>query len=254
MERIYSFNEYVTKINEGLIKTYPIEKTVNDLRKLLLRYNINFDIIIYDNTFILKMLNFNNCVDLSDKLEIILSTCFDLYGWFPSEMTMENIYGMKNTKKFNKSELLWIKDNILTVDITFESKYDLVENDIPEKLYHLTIKQFDNNILKNGIIPKSKSKLTLHDYDGRIYLCKSINECEALIPRMKLFYSTEKNNILFNPKNVDKIYKKNIMWVIFEVDTVLGKITKLYKDPNYLNGYYVLDNISKDSIKIVKQE
>ena len=48
-----------------------------------------------------------------DVIEILLSSLFNLYGWFPSKMKMENIYGMFNTKKFNKFKVVLILSTYL---------------------------------------------------------------------------------------------------------------------------------------------
>ena len=73
----------------------------------------------------------------------------------------------------------------------------------------------------------------------------NIEDCKILIPRMDLFYQEEKYDIIRNPNNPKGKYNKNTKWIIYEIDTKIGEITKLYKDPNYINGYYFLDNINK---------
>ena len=254
MSQVYNFENFVYFINEGLIKTYDIDKTIKDTIKLLELYNINFNIVKDNNTFNIEILEFNKTPNMTDIIEILLSSLFNQYGWFPSKMKMENIYGMINTKKFNKDELYLSLKNLLSVILKFESKFDILIKDIPDKLYHITIQQYENSILKNGLEPKSKSKLTLHDYDGRIYLCDSLLKCELLIPKLKLFYIEEKYNILFDLKNIKKFYNKNTKWVIFEIDSNIANIDKLYLDPNFLGGFYYLNNIQPSALKIIKKE
>jgi hypothetical protein len=254
MNSIYDFSSFTYHINEGLIKTYDIDKTINDISILLDSYNIKFNIIKNNNTFIINIGNFNSTINILDIVEVTLSNLFNLYGWFPSNMKMENIYGMFNTKKFNKDELYLSYRNLLSVNITFESKFDVLTVDIPDKLYHLSIQQYEKSILKNGLVPKSKSKLTLHDYDGRIYLCDSLLKCQSLISRMKMFYSEEKFNILYDLNNIKKFYNKDVKWIIFEIDTKSANIDKLFLDPNFLGGFYYLNNITKNSIKVVSKE
>jgi hypothetical protein len=131
---------------------------------------------------------------------------------------------------------------ISKVNIIFESKFD-IESNIPDKLYHLSIKEFQKSILKTGISPKSKSKISYHD--SRIYVCKSILACKTLIPNMKMIYNQQKWS---NPKS-----KINDTWIIYEIDTKDLDI-KLYYDPNYLGGYYTLSNIPPKNIKIIDFE
>jgi hypothetical protein len=254
MEYIVDFGSFVSLIKEGLIKTYDIDKTIFNIKNTLSINNINFNVGKNpNNTFYIELLDFNKIIELETVLELVFTNIIDLYGWFPSIMELENIYGMKNTKRFNKKELKWVSKNILSAKITFESKFDLLEDNIPKNMYHLSIKQYKNDILKNGIFPKSKSKLSSHEYDdsGRIYLSDSLLSCKSLIPQMKLFYSGEKNNILFDPKNIKRHYNKNTDWILFEIDT--KDVDKLYKDPNS-TGYYFLGNIKPDNIKVIEEE
>jgi hypothetical protein len=70
-------------------------------------------------------------------------------------------------------------------------------------------------------------------------------DCYNLIPRMKFHYANRKLN---NKKD-----KLNDKWIIWEIDTSDLNI-KLYKDPNYEGGYYIVDNISPERIKIFEKE
>jgi hypothetical protein len=254
MNKIYTFESYINMLNEGLIKTYDIDKTIQDIKNIISTYNLNFNIIKLNNTFKLHISEYNRIPHLKEIIEYLIDSIFNLYGWFPSTLEIANIFGFTNKIKFNKDYLLNPSNNLTDITITFESKFDKIDKDIPKKLYHLSIQHYENDILKNGLIPKSKSKLTSHDYDGRIYLCKSVNDCKILINPMNIFYSKEKDSIIYSGINPKKMYNKNTKWIIYEVDTELANITKLYKDPNFLHGYYYLGNIKKEAIKLVEKE
>ena len=62
---------------------------------------------------------------------------------------------------------------------------------------------------------------------------------------MKFHYKNRKIN---NKKD-----NLNDKWIIYEINTS-GLDIKLYKDPNYINGYYIIDNIPSDLIKIIDKE
>lgn len=62
---------------------------------------------------------------------------------------------------------------------------------------------------------------------------------------MKMFYSSKKWGN--NKFNIDD------KWIIYEVDTI-NLTMKLYSDPNYKNGFYILDNIPPGNIKIIERE
>ena len=246
---MYNFKEYINYLNEGLIKTYDLNITIPRIKDLLNTYNITFNITkLSNNTFDLYIEQLYKIPKLKEKLDIILTDIFNLYGWFPSSMELERFNGFKRTMKFRKEEILIPNNNLFSVKIRFESKFDEIVSK-PKKLYHLTIKHYKKNILEKGLQPKSKNKLATHDYDGRIYLTNSIKSCEALILKMKLYYETEKDNIIYN---MGGKYNKNTDWILLEIDT--GDIDVLYKDPNYVNGYYFLGNIHPDDIKIIKEE
>lgn len=247
----YTFDEFIQYINEGLITTYNIDITIDRISDLIKSYNIPVKISKkHNNTFTIKFKNVHILRDFDKIFEIIISDLFNLFGWFPSKMEMENIYAMKNNKKFDIDEIKMYFKNLLSIKITFESKFDEKLINIPEKMYHLTIQEYEKNILKYGLIPKYKSKLTSHDYDGRIYLCDNIEKCKLLINKMILYYKEERYNILSDVRNKNKIYNKNTNWIIFEIDTKTAVINMLYNDPNYIGGYYYLNNIQPDAIKI----
>lgn len=253
MEFIYTFEHYLKKISEGLIITHDINKTTEDIKHHIDSLNIVYSIkIINNNTFELFIDELNKITHLDTKLDIILSYLFNLYGWFPSTMENVNFYGFTKKEKFIKDYLLNPGNSLVNTKIIFESKFDIVDNNIPKKLYHLTIQHYESDILKKGILPKSKFKLSNHD--GRVYLCKNVDYCLSLIPSMKLFYSSEKDQILYSGKNTKRIYNKNTKWIIFEINTDIAEINKLYKDPNYLDGYYYINNINYNSINIYEKE
>jgi LytS/YehU family sensor histidine kinase len=98
-------------------------------------------------------------------------------GWFPSKVIIKNLSGMTNDLQYNRDYLIKNMNFIEIVEIKFESKFD-IELNIPDKLYHLSIKEFEKSILKNVLSPKSKSKISYHD--SRIYVCKHVINCKSL--------------------------------------------------------------------------
>lgn len=252
--KIFSFEDFLIKIDEGLIKTYDVNKTTNYIENQMSHLsNIDYSIEIKDNnTFEFGIFDFDkiDSSNVENFIDYILNTLTNLMGWFPAYMRMENWAGSKREQKFNREYLLQIKPNVKYVCIRFESKYDKEENNIPKKLYHLSINEYTDDILKHGLLPKSKSKISSHDYDGRIYVCSDYNWCKNLISKMDFFYNQEKTEILFNVNNKSKKYKKDTSWVIWEIDSEKAGIKKLYKDPNYSHGYYIFNNIKPDCLKI----
>lgn len=233
---------YLDFVKEGLINTQSHEivlRKVDFLPKHII-YNIRHT--NSDNLIHFEILHFNKISDISNTFDAIESYFINMMGWFPSTMIIKNLSGMSNKMQYNKFFLLETMEFIDSVNINFESKFD-TESKIPDKLYHLSIREFQKSILRYGIYPKSKSKISYHD--SRIYVCKSILACKSLIPNMKSIYNYQKWKY---PKS-----KINDNWVIYEIDTNNLDI-KLFIDPNYIGGYYTTSNIPPDNVKIIDFE
>lgn len=233
---------YLEFIKEGLINTQPADVV---LRKVIflpnnLIYSINHT--KSDNLIHFEILFFNKLSEVSKTFDAIESYFINMMGWFPSMMRIISMSGMENTIQYNRDYLIKSMSFISKVDIIFESKFD-IESDIPGKIYHLSIKEFEKSILKGGISPKSKSKVSYHD--SRIYVCKTILGCKSLIANMKMIYNQQKWS---NPKS-----KIDDRWTIWEIDTN-GLDIKLYTDPNYVGGYYILNNIPISNVKKIEEE
>jgi len=222
-------------LNETL-KTNDIDITIRNIENELSLLSFNFSISKVNNVIELTLNEFYSIQNFDIVFNYLDSLFIDRNGWFPSKYKIINLSDNKNIFQYNED---YLKDNqkyFKTVIITYEPKYD-VEINVPDKLYHLTIQQYENKILKNGLIPKTKNKLSKHL--DRIYVCGSPNGCYNLIQMMKISYINSKT--------------PNTKWVIFEINLTDLDI-KLYKDPNYNNGYYITDNIHPDRISIFDKE
>lgn len=125
----------------------------------------------------------------------------------------------------------------MTCDNVFiEAKYDREIKKIPKVLYHASPLKFKNKILKNGLTPKSGSKLSSHP--DRIYLPSSIETC---IKFGKYLANMDKND-----------YYKNgyCLYIIKGIG-----VDKLYSDINLrVGGFYTLNNIKKEFITLFKEK
>jgi len=239
----YKFKRtYSDYMLDETLKTHDIDFTITKIEHELSMLNYNFDLTKNDNVLELK-LNSLYSMDLIDiKFEHINSLFIDRFGWFPSKMTIMNRVNNKNVYPYNQD---YIFDNSRYIDyviIYFESKYDLIHEQ-KDKMYHLSVQQYSDNILTKGLIPKSKSKLSKHL--DRVYLCDDVSACYKLISQMKMEYLIKKSK---NVKN-----KINDKWIIYNVDMKNLNID-VYDDPNYIYGYYIIDNIPPNRIGIYDSE
>lgn len=208
--------EYKLNLKEGLIKTTNIGKTLNILEK---KYSSKFIFTRSENSFYIKTFNTN----INTLLDGIIKDANTL-GWFPSFIETEEYTGKWDEKYFKEGE----------IKLRFEAKFDeeVVEN-IPSILYHVTPTQNADKILNIGLVPKSRSKASYHP--DRVYLSKDLKDIENL---GEMFY--QKTGI------------KNWTILKIETDMIPGGYLKVYTDPNYVQGYYTLNNIPPQAIKKVK--
>lgn len=206
--------EYDLNIKEGLIKTTNIDKSLNIIQNQYSNLNISKN--KENNTFTLRG------IDQKD-LQSVLKLTNNL-GWFPSWVSSPFYTG----KYFENVEI-----NI-TSKIRFEAKYDEKIENIPKKLYHISPAENTFKIYKKGLSPRSRSKASYHP--ERVYILTDPTKAEDLAD---MFYQKTGQNI----------------WDLLEIDTTLipGDYLKLYRDPNYYNGYYTLNNIPPQAIKIIKK-
>lgn len=249
---IKNFKDYIDNLNEGLIKTYDgnytIENTLDDLK--LLGFNVSG--YFKDDMIHLKVFNFStiDSSQINNFFDLLAAKLTNQFAWFPATVEIVLLNNMSNKINYNEDYLLQNHKNILNIEITYDSKFDDEELNVPSKLYHLSIKEYKNKINKYGLYPKSKSKKSSHI--DRIYLCKNISDCRLLIPQMKIIYNQEKITNHVNLKNLK--WNKNIEYVIYEIDNS-DKNIKIFKDPRYKDlGYYTLDNISPNKLKVIEEE
>lgn len=218
LEVLYNISENHI-IEEGLIKTESIEKTIQILKRninatknhVLIFQELNKTEKLMNSYFISVLLKDFNEEIINDIIRIL-----NLCGWFFSCITYNGVTLKANIEDFKKT----YKSG--SYKLSFDAKYDieLGYDALPQKLYHATLSNNTDNILKNGIFPKNKSNIS--NYPSRVYLGVSPNECIQFI-RNKL------NNI--NKESVYNIDKQTID--VIEIDlTKLKQNYSFMKDSN----------------------
>ena len=175
-----------------------------------------------------------------EKYDHILSLCNNL-GSFPSYLKIKNYLNNPNNFKYNYYQL---KNTHKEIIIIFESKFenslyskdDNVKRDlkfnhskIPEFVYHLTSMDYLDNILKIGLIPKSKNRRGSHP--GRIYVFKDINNYLSLLIELKKNDKWWKITQNSNIKNI-----KSNKYCLLEIKTDKNMI--FHTDPNHKGSIF----------------
>lgn len=137
-------------IVEGLIYTYPIDKSVKILKNRFPELDIEVE---KDGDIFIQGLNDN----LNKYIPFITNI-----GYFISKITID---GQEWEIKY--------KDDSKPIAMYLEPKYDY-EVTIPDTLYHTSPLKFRNKILKYGLSPRSGSKISNHP--ERIYLTDDLNK------------------------------------------------------------------------------
>jgi len=166
---------------------------------------------------------------------------FEKVGWFPASVDYE--YGKWTPPKSEKgagvgalkgkqkdmSKLKFPEDTHY-IHIVLDPIYDDQINPIDRTFYHVTKKEIAEKIMKEGLLPKSKSKRTY--YPQRIFLSKTLIGAEGILPQLK--------------------YEDKGDYVILEVK--VPKNINIFKDTRYKSeGVYILDPISPDNIKQLEE-
>lgn len=246
--RIYeNYIQSEKELNEGLIKTYPIDKSFDILLNKIDPYvdDVPRASSIKGNRILLT------CNRLSISEFINLLTTINNLGYFISTIkpyigTMFKSYSFIDfkTRFFDENNL----NKFTSYDIIIEAKYDIIHNTTNTKLYHATEDIYVEKILKNGLVLKSYN--TMIDYPERIYVTDNILESKKFIDSKISYFKFNQDKDVDKKINKDTYRKKSdTPYVILEIDNSNLDLT-LYIDPNMKNAYFILDTISPQRIKI----
>ena len=204
-------------INEGLIKTHPIQKSIDIIKKRFPNLNVKME---KDEEIKVKG-------DMS-KLEKYIPLFTNL-GYFISAYINED----------NTGDIIVNVYDTDTTGIILEPKYDIEIYPIPKILYHASMIRFKDKINRNGFVPKSGNKESIHP--ERIYLTDDLKIAIGFGENLKSI------------KIVDKDKKdRNTGFCIYEIKG--SGIEKLYSDINLRNvGFYTDQNIAPEYCKLIME-
>ena len=213
---IMSFNK--TKLDEGLIKSYPLKFVSQRLG--------DYGVVKLIQNNIYLQLNFEYFINIHKLISYINSLGYFVsqYKVLPKDkpITPSNYIDYKNINDLDIKDIeqLWI---------VIEAKFDSIKENETDFIYHLTEKKYLEKIKSKGLIPKSKSKKAYHP--DRLYVVDDIYKLKDLLTHFTMG-GNDVNN-----------------YCILKIDYNKANNPKLYNDPNYIDmGYYIIDNVSPNSI------
>ena len=208
----YNEKEYFfTKVESPYYQIITDEKMIKKYQPEF-NYNIKYhDIsLFYDN---------NNEKILKDVISIINSG-----GYF---ISVANKLGEPHNKITDKNKIYDLLKNENSISLMIEPIYGEAISKYKNKyLYHTTPIKYLNNIMKTGLVPKTKDKRSF--YPGRIYLSPNLKWNESI--KTQLESETNEDYVTLRVTNF--------------------KDMKLYPDIRFKGGYFTYDNIRPENIDI----
>lgn len=209
-------------LDEGLIKTYPIEKTMDYIKKHFQLEDFQLGTFEDDpNRFFLMIPN------IGDNIKLVLRA-LDYCGWYPGVINLAQGF-----------PFMFMNDQWVRIQCERKFTDKLKKDKLPKVLYHYTPRYNLKKIMKIGLVPGSKNKL--FNYPERIYFMGGIDKNE-MDGWAKPIYWT---NSQVNPRN-EGIY------AVLKVNTEkLPENIHFETDPNMPKcGFYTTDNIPPKFIKL----
>ena len=200
-------------IREGLIMTHSLDYTVNHIKRFL--GNLYSVIHNYNNNESIFVVYFKT----KDKNVDTLLKFTNNMGYFVSSYVKDG-------------DLFKPVGDLTDIDgLRFEAKYDMEAINLNRYIYHVTDKKNLDKILKIGLTPKTKSKLSYHP--ERIYLAKNENSVNDIIELFK------RGNFINEP-------------LVLKIDT--NNLPNVFLvDKQFDGGVYTQQNIPPKNIEIVEE-
>ena len=147
-----------------------------------------------------------------------------------------------------KDKLDFLNHKNGNVILQYEAKFDIEVSDIPKSLYHLTTCEKINSVLKMGLTPRSSTEY--FNFKDRIYLATSKNSLTDLAIQK----SAISKNSLSDLELQKSVISRKKCFIVLEIN--LNGVTdriRFFRDPNFIEGIYTLENIPKNAIEPIEK-
>lgn len=259
LEKVYTnINEWIYLKEQALIKSYHIDISIKQINLTLSRdFKIeeSYEVIKEDNKIMIYLydklsINKESLMNLNQKMNLTGCIVSDSYLFNKNHTPINDKY-IEFDKLINNIETYKVDTAFNYLGLVLESNFDEEITTKYDTLYHVTKKEYVDNILKIGLVPYSDSKLSIHP--DRVYLAF---DKDILIDTTRKFQESDiskyKDKVLkikdISYSNVG--YKPSFTYTLLQIK--IDPNIKLYNDPNYSNGCFSLDNIKPDSISIIQ--
>lgn len=202
---------------EGLIFSYSPKFIMPRLIKLGYK-----DISYNGKTINIKFQLSNQNKEKYEELNTFLT---NVCGWFHGVSVTNN--------SITDNKLDFLNHKVGNVFLQYEPKFDIEIDKIPDTLYHLTTCDKLNKVLSNGLTPRTSTQY--FNFENRIYL------------------STNKDVLINFAKQKSNINKTDCFIILqLYISTFTNRI-RFFKDPNFTEGIYTLENIPKETIEPIEK-
>ena len=209
-------------LNEGLIHTYPFEKTVEYIKKYFQLNNQQIDIeqgMNGSKVIVVYVPVINNNVEEINK-------AFNLCGYFLS-------YPKEDVLKTQKGK--WV---ILQYEPKHSEKITSFVRWSEKILYHITPLNKKNKIKKNGITPKTNNNI--FNYPDRIYLMSGKCNKYDIFTFCKTLMKTKDIN------------SKGCCLITINVELIPDNVDFFF-DPYFENAFFTKENVPPSAIEGIEE-
>ena len=224
---------------EGLIHSYNTNVITRGLKGRGYKdENIGVERNSNGNVYVIKFFLDENSKKRLESLNKFMS---DLCGWGLGTIKDEDGIKIENEDFFKpeyEQKFVWLQ---------YEPKFNerINAEDFPKKMYHITTTQGFKKIKEIGLTPKTRTGF-FFAFKNRIYLTDTAERLIQLAQRFVTDKYKKQSNIKDNKVITD--------FIVLEINIYDIKLPiKLFKDPNFINGFYTLDNIRRGVIKPIME-